>query len=736
MIQIKGFMPRLYQETILHTSMTKNPLIVIPTGMGKTKTAILIAVHRLNMHPKSKILFLTPTKPLASQIVEEFKQSTTIDKDEIVLFTGSVTPEKRQKLWENATVIVSTPQTAANDVINKRINLKEVSCLIIDEAHLAVGDYDYCFISKEYNKTASFPRIVGLTASPGSNLEKITEVCKNLYIEEIEVRTKDDPDMKPYVQEMEIEYVMVNLPEEFKSVKKFLEDCFKSKLFKIKELGYDVNSTKISKKDLLALQKDMQRKIASGEKDYSIWSLLSIVAEAIKVQHAIELLETQGISALYKYFRKLYQEAKKTKTKATKNLVVDLNFKSAYLKTQHLVDEDIEHPKLKKLKEILNETINNKKDAKVIVFTQYRDSGTKLVKELNQIENVKAEIFVGQAKKNGTGMTQKEQIQMLERFRSNEFNTIVMTSVGELGLDIPSVEEVIFYEPVPSAIRQIQRKGRTARHDKGKVRILVTKNTIDEAYKWTAFHKEKRMYKLLNDLKNKIKFEAKKQPTLNDYVEKNDVTIYVDSREKGTRLLKELNDKGINLKMQRLHTADFVVGNNVGVERKTVQDFVNSIVDKRILNQIKQLKNNFAMPLLLIEGKEDIYSIRNVHPNAIRGMMTSIALAFGVPIIFSQDYKDTAEFLALIAKKVQSEDKKEFSLRQERKPLTTKELQEFIIESLPGIGPSVAKKLLTEFKTVKNVINADVENLKNVELVGHKKAEEIKRIVEEEYREF
>ncbi|MEK6816748.1 MAG: DEAD/DEAH box helicase, partial [Nanoarchaeota archaeon] len=207
MYSIKGFTPRLYQETILHTATMKNVLVVLPTGMGKTKTAMLIAIHRLNNYPNSKVFFLTPTKPLASQICEEFKKNTTIDEDKIVLFTGTVSPEKREEMWKDATVVVSTPQTAANDLVNSRISVKDVSCLVIDEAHLAVGDYDYNFVAKQYHKLANYPKIIALTASPGSDLAKIAEVCTNLHIEEIEVRTSDDPDVKPYVQELDIEYV-------------------------------------------------------------------------------------------------------------------------------------------------------------------------------------------------------------------------------------------------------------------------------------------------------------------------------------------------------------------------------------------------------------------------------------------------------------------------------------------------------------------------------------------------
>lgn len=174
--------------------------------------------------------------------------------------------------------------------------MEEISLLVFDEAHRAVGDYDYVFLAKQYHKKGKFPRIIGLTASPGSDLETITEVSKNLFIEEIELRTETDPDVKPYVQELDIDYVLVNLPENFKEIKKFLDDCLKSKLERIKELGFIASVGYATKKDILTVQKDLQRKVMSGEKDFSLWAALSLVSEAIKVHHTLELFSRLRVS--------------------------------------------------------------------------------------------------------------------------------------------------------------------------------------------------------------------------------------------------------------------------------------------------------------------------------------------------------------------------------------------------------------------------------------------------------
>lgn len=734
-MQIRGFQPRLYQETILHSCVKHNCLIILPTGLGKTKTAILVAVHRLNTFPSSKVLFLTPTKPLANQICKEFKDCTSVDSSEIFLFTGEISPEKREQQWSNAKIVVSTPQGCVNDIINGRIAIEDISLMVFDEAHRAVGDYDYVFLAKQYHKRGKFPRIIGLTASPGSDLEKITEVSKNLFIENIEVRTEHDPDVKPYVQEMDVDYVLIDLPDEFKETKKFLDDCLKSKLQKVKDLGLVASVNYVTKKDILGVQKDLQRRVFGGEKDFTLWHALSLVAEAIKVHHALELFETQGISATCRYIKDLYASADKTKVKAVKSLVKDLNFKSAYVKILSLYERGVEHPKLNELKKIVQEELSKNAKSKMIVFNQYRDSASKLVEELNKLPGVSSILFVGQMKKGGTGISQKEQIRILEDFSQGAYNVLVSTSIGEEGLDIPKVDMVIFYEPIPSAIRTIQRCGRTARTEKGRVVVLVTKNTRDEAYRWIAHHKEKRMHQILTKLRDDIHrvVEVRQQPTLKSFANETKLKVFADFREKGSGIIKELVNQGLDVSIQSLAVGDYILSNRVGVEFKTKQDFVSSLIDKRLLQQVKALKESFEKPLLIVEGEEDIYSVRKVHPNAINGMIASIVIDFGVPIVYTKNFLETSSLLKAIANREQEFEKKDIGIRTERKPLTTREQQEFIVESLPNVGPSLAKALLKEFKSVKNVINAGHDDLQRVENLGPKKSEEIKRIVDEIY---
>ncbi|MDD5331226.1 MAG: helicase-related protein [Candidatus Nanoarchaeia archaeon] len=641
MYSISNFEPRAYQLHILESCKKENTLVILPTGLGKTKIAIMLAVERLNLVKNSKILILTPTKPLAEQITKEMKESTNISDIEVL--TGLIPPEKRKKIFKDSTAIVSTPQGLTNDIMNGLISLEDISLIVFDEAHRAIGDYDYVWIASEYQKKAKYPRILALTASPGSDNKKIKEICSNLFIDEIEVKNREDEDVKEYVQDMNVDWISVEFPEELKKVKEYLDNVSNEVIFKIKNLGLVGSSQEyISKVQLIELQRRIQGKLARGDKELRLWQGISLAAQLLKLQHAQELLETQNLETLNTYLKEVLEGP----SKANKSLAKDVNFKSAFIKVNSLIDQEFDHPKIKKIKEIIQTQIEENKKSKIIIFNHYRNSANLLEKELNKIKDVNAKLFVGQTKKSGTGLSQKEQVQIIEDFSNSVYNVLISTSIGEEGLDIPQVDLVIFYEPVASAIRSIQRRGRTARLKEGKVMILITKGTRDEAYHWSSFNKEKRMYKTLTDLKQKIKLKFQK--TLSDYPKK-EFVIVADYREKNSPILKNLIDENAEVQLKQLKAADYIISEKIGIERKTVKDFVDSLVDQRLMEQMIKLRENFEKPILIIEGTENIYEIRNVHKNAIQGALSSIAVDFNIPILYTKDPKETASLLKNIS---------------------------------------------------------------------------------------
>jgi ERCC4-related helicase len=728
---LKNFQPRLYQQTILGTAVNKNTLVVLPTGLGKTAIAFMLTAQRLRNYPNSKILMLAPTKPLCEQHLNSFKDHLNISSERINLFTGEIKPEKRTELWKESTIIISTPQGLENDIINNRINLKEVSLLIFDEAHHAVGDYSYVWVAERYHQESLKSLILGLTASPGSDLEKVTEVCKNLFIEKVEVRTETDSDVKQYVKKINKNWVEVELSEELKKIQNLLIMAKKAKLLELINLK-KTNKSDYNKTELLMLQKELQKEIFQGQKSFETLKSLSLIAEAIKIDHALELLESQGVKTLSDYFNKVKSEAQSGKSKAVKNLLLDVQFKSAIHLTENLIEDGKVHPKIPKLIEMVEEVLTKNNQGKIIVFTQFRDTAEEIISNLNK-NNILNNIFIGQAKKNGVSFSQKKQKEVLDEFREGNFNVLVATSVAEEGLDIPKVDKVIFYEPIPSAIRSIQRRGRTGRLDEGEMTVLVTKNTRDQAYRWSAHHKEKRMHRNLEKIRSSFSHlkTEKEQVTLEKFVQDEAVTILADHREKSNKIVKELINLGVNVKTTQLEVGDYLISGTVGVELKKIDDFVNSIIDGRLLSQAQAMKQNFQKSVLILEGDQDLFSVRNINANAIRGMLSSLALDFNIAIIPTKNPLESAKLLAIMAKREQNKNRT-FSLH-EKKPLTLKEQQEFVISSLPDVGLSKAKVLLEHFKTIKKIVNSNQDEITAIKGLGKKTAQKIIEVFDYEY---
>jgi len=510
---LKGITPREYQQKIFETCSKNNCLVVLPTGIGKTLIALMLTINRITKFPKEKVVFLAPTKPLAEQHLKSFKKHLPELFGDIQLFTGAVNANQRKKIWQTADIILSTPQCIANDLKKNLYDLSETCLLIEDEAHRCIKNYDYNFVAKKYKEQAIHQRILGLTASPGSEVTKIKQICKNLSIEKVELRTRESEDVKQYLQNLEFKKIIVDFPPEFEEIKHILLKLFHGYVEELKKRR--VLFGPASKIGLIKLQTEMIKGIARGNKNFNYMLGVSACAQAIKIQHALELLETQTLKSFNTYLKKLFNEAAKKKSKGVIKLVAKPEFNFVYMQSNELLAKNQEHPKLGKLVEIVKEEKIKNKNAKIIVFTQFRESATIIAKNLNELKNIKAEVFVGQAKKNGTGLNQKEQKRIIEKFSDGEINVLCATCIAEEGLDIPEVNAVIFYEPVPSAIRSIQRSGRTARLMKGKLIILVTKGTRDETFYYASRSREKKMHKVIENIKddlangNKLDFQRK-----------------------------------------------------------------------------------------------------------------------------------------------------------------------------------------------------------------------------------
>jgi len=714
---------RTYQEVIAVSAVKENTLVVLPTGLGKTVIAAMTASKKVE---EGKILFLAPTKPLVEQHKRTFKELLTVKEEKLQLMTGDIRPNKREKLWKSKKIFFATPQVVENDLISQNIPIEEFSFVIFDEAHRATGDYSYVFISEKMPRTHR----MALTASPGGSKDKIEEVAQNLGIQNYEVRTEEDPDVKPYIQERNVEWKKVKLTPQFEKAKQHLDKAYKRQLKKLKNQGHLNKTSNVHKTQLLKLRNSLSARI-STEDDPKLYSGLSYVATALKISQAIELLETQGTSQAYEYLEGLETDD----SKAAKRALNDNDVQKAkniitYLKKRHK-----EHPKLDKLLEILGDIED---DEKAIVFTEYRASTRKIVEELNDSGH-EAVKFVGQ--QGDEGMTQTEQIETLADFDQDKYNVLVSTSIGEEGLDIPAVDYVLFYEPIPSGIRDIQRMGRTGRQEEGKVVVLMAENTRDEGSYWSAYHKKRKMNETLQQLKNEtLEFEDTGQKTLDsnfkdkekdkEKEEKSNTKIIIDDRENS--IAKKISKKNLELEKKRLEVSDFVISDRTAVERKKAEDFVDSLLDQRLFDQLNELSQNYENPVILIEGK-NLFSHRDMHPNAIRGALSSIAIDYQIAIIWTENKEETAEQLVSLAEREQKENDREIQIRASKDGTTIKDQQEFIIAGLPGVNTKIAKRLLQEFGSIRKIFTVSVQELQQVKGIGDKKAEKIAEILEKQY---
>lgn len=730
---------RIYQQNLAMKVLKKgNTMIIAPTAMGKTVIAALVSAERLKNYENSKILILAPSKPLTLQHEKSFKMFVNAD---VTSLTGNDKPSDRQEMWDNNQVICATPQTIESDVISRLYDFKDVSLIIFDECHHAVGSYSYVYLAQKYVQQAKDQLILGLTASPGWEKSKIKEVSKNIYINEIIIKSEDDPDVAPYFNEVQTKWIKVKLSPELQEIKKLIEETLKVRLKTLKKMGIIDSISNPSKKEILVEQSRLQQKIASSsnpKKEY--FKGISVLTEVINIMHSKELLETQTIKTLNNYFDKL----EKKKTKASKSLKNDYKFNKAVMLARRYLESEIDHPKMIRLIELIKQILKEDDSNKIIVFSQFRDT-TKSIYEYCQKEKIKSLRFYGQAShENDKGLSQKKQIETINAFKNEDYNVLISTSVAEEGIDIPSVDYVVLYEPVPSEIRMIQRKGRTGRKHQGEMFILMTKGTLDESYYWSSQRKERAMKS------NIIKSYNKESITLDNNVADNEdvtpyeheftdedtaeATIYVDYREKSSNMMRELDKLNCIVKVKNMGVGDYQITDDIIIERKTVEDFSKSITDKRLYQQAKELTTNCHKPLLIIEG-ENIYHTF-LHPNAIRGAMASIAIDFKIPIIQTQNETDTAFMIKRIAIREQNKkNRKEVSIRTQTKPVTLPQQQLFIIESLPGIGPVSAKNILRHFKTIKNLVNATKKELKEVEGIGEKTANGIIDVTQREFKE-
>ncbi|MEM0123583.1 MAG: helicase-related protein [Conexivisphaerales archaeon] len=494
---------RLYQENIARSAYGRNTLVILPTALGKTVISALLAAEVLYRHRRSRVLIMAPTRPLVMQHRKSFMAIMKLRESDIAFLTGKVPPEHRAAIWgSDARVIFSTPEVVRNDLLEGRLNLKGFGLVVFDEAHRAVKEYAYTEIARAYVSQADFPMILGMTASPGSTLERVMDVCRNLYIEKVEFRDEDDPDVKPYINKIDIEWEKVQLPESYRQVRSSIWSMLQKRARRLYEMKLlKVPPDMVTRRDLIEAGEELRYTLEaeSVEEERSrIFDAIMTQSIALSLFHMLELIETQGAHTLREFMNRADEE----KSRSHAMLAAD----PEYQHLRSIVDLiSQEHPKLDRLKKLVSDQLAVNPSSRMLVFTQYRDTASHIVEELKGVPGVKAERFVGQASKGrDRGMSQDQQASMIRALESGEINIMVSTSIAEEGLDIPAVDHVFFYEPIPSEIRYIQRRGRTGRKAPGKVTILAAEQTLDTAYLYSSVKRAKRMKWIASTLNLKL----------------------------------------------------------------------------------------------------------------------------------------------------------------------------------------------------------------------------------------
>ena len=820
---------RLYQLRLAGGAQQDHTLVCLPTGLGKTTVSLLVTAERIDAVGGTS-LFLAPTKPLVQQHADFYCESLTIPDDEIVVFTGEVSPDDRAALFADARIVIATPQVVENDLIANRISLRNVTHLTFDECHRATGEYAYVYIAERYHGDAADPLVTGMSASPGGDEEAIRTVCENLGIARVEVMTEADADVEEYTHDTDVEWERIELPAAVLEIRDALNEVITDRLEQLKSLGVaDTTQPDLSQKDLNKIRAKLQRMIDNDQSDG--FTGMSVHAEVMKLRRAVELVETQSVDALRRYFDRQRNAARSSgASKASQRLVSEPTVREAMRKAESF---DGLHPKFSRARVLLAQTLGIEGGERVIVFTESRDTAEALTDFLSDSFDTRR--FVGQGDKEGSdGMTQREQQATLEAFRDGEFEVLVSTSVAEEGLDVPEVDLVLFFEPVPTAIRSIQRKGRTGRQDDGRVVVLLAEDTRDEAYFWISRRKEQKMADELQSLKsvaddveselgagdqrqlgefddgaagataasnnagasgnnagapsdnagqpsndNGASTDGRLSPGLIDFAEQTEsagnddeslsdadpesddaddgsddtavqptvatphsneedaVELVIDQRELDSTIARDLSTReGIQTRLETLAVGDYILSDRVAVERKSVADFLDTLTggDRSMFEQVGDMARHYSRPVVILEGG-NLYEERNVHPNAIRGALSSLAIDFDASVLHTTDEGDTTDMLEVIATREQETADRAVSVHGEKSAKTLPEQQEYVVSAIADIGPVTARALLESFGTVEAVMTAREDDLLEVDGVGQVTAERIREVVGSDYEE-
>nr|XP_012151506.1 PREDICTED: Fanconi anemia group M protein isoform X1 [Megachile rotundata] len=498
---------RDYQYNIVQACLYKNTLVCLPTGLGKTFIGAVVMYNFWRWYPKGKVVFLAPTKPLVAQQIFACYNVMGIPSIETIELTGAINQKQREVAWLKKRVVFATPQVFYNDLYKKIVPADSIKCVVIDEAHKALGKHAYCECIRTLSETNKNFRVLALSATPGNKINNVHEVLQNLLIAHVELRDEASSDVLPYINQRKLDIILVPLNSEITKYKEryiFIMDRHVKILLHCNVLKGD--TANISKGKIFHLLKEFQQKTNKSGNYGQIIKTLNIL---ITMYHAYELMIRDGLRAFYKFYQTHSDKFWLKDEIQLQELLIDVE---QYLgpfpeiKTFHeddaiTISQDLVygHTKFEKLKELLLHHFENRQekqdDTRAIVFVEYRDIVSEIYVLLLQCQPlIRPQMFVGQA-----GQKQKQQLKALEDFRNNRVNVLVSTSIGEEGLDVGEVDLIICFDVSQhSPTRLVQRMGRTGRKRDGHIIILVTDGKEHETLKSTMARRASLNNKILN----------------------------------------------------------------------------------------------------------------------------------------------------------------------------------------------------------------------------------------------
>ncbi|KAL6658464.1 hypothetical protein ACP70R_004050 [Stipagrostis hirtigluma subsp. patula] len=461
---------REYQKYMVEKALFTNTLIALPTGLGKTFIAAVVMYNYFRWFPEGKIVFTAPTRPLVIQQIKACHNTVGIPQEWAIEMTGHRSPSERSSLWRSKRVFFVTPQTLENDIQSGICMVKQIVCLVIDEAHRASGNHAYCNAVRELLQAHVPLRILALTATPGSKHADIQHVIDNLCISELIHRDEEDSEVSKYVNTRNVEVLEIPFGSDTTQVDDMLLDVMRPHLNRLRDAGV-IDHRDYGNWGTFDLLQYMNKfneapppnipEVQRGQIQKSFIVLCSLC-------HMRKLLLSHGIKQAYQFLEdKLKKGPLRLMSKnelfwQLKDKMKFISSQGSSLKIKKLIEQMVDH---------FNK--NDSKDSRVIIFSHFRGSVKEIYCSLQAIDDrlIRPVEFIGQscADKRLKGQTQKTQQAILQKFRSGEYNVLVATSIGEEGLDIIEVDLVICFDANISPLRMIQRMGRTGRKNEGRV---------------------------------------------------------------------------------------------------------------------------------------------------------------------------------------------------------------------------------------------------------------------------